>query len=1274
MENKKYVLGLDLGVASIGWGCVTLDDNDIPNGILDHGVVTFKSLDNDKGQLYNQTRREKRSQRRVIRRRKERIRRIKNLLLNTFDMKEKEYNDLFHAEGVCQDNDILNLNIKGLSEELSKEQLIRVLINYAKNRGFKSNRKINSDNEKGKMKKAINNITEVKNKYNCTISKAILIYQQENNLDVRHNTGENYNYGFERNDIREEIELLLDKQIEFGLIDDNFKNKYLDIWSSQRDFSEGPATGPYVVRWDKMVGMCKFRTNERRISKACPSFEFFALVQKLHNITYYVIDENKEIIKDSKGKKAEKFSLTKEEINYLFEKAKKSDIKYNDIIELVKKNRPENYDIRIVDMPSITKKKFNDLVKEYYKENDIKDRKLNDDEYAEIKSKAYEESKKIIVFELKMYKEFKKQLKKLNKSEKIEDIEFLDYSATILSYAQTDAKIDELVNSEEYVDRLNNEEKELIKKLEIKTKGTGNLCLSLTKDLLDCMLDGYNYNEAMKELGYDHSDTGHKEFKNGFPTVQEIESTYDTRLTNPNVKHTLVYLRRLYNTLNKKYGEPYRVHIELARDISKSYTDRLEIRRNQLDNYSSRQSAKLEMFEELGLSDIENRKYPSFSNDDILKFRLWEEQKHICPYSGREISRNELLTSMDLHVDHILPFSRSFDDSYTNKVLVYVKANEDKGNKTPYEWFGKDKARWNAFKDRIRDNKNYSEKKINNLLNEDEVTFDEFSSRSLNATTYMSKLALNIFKDLLNKEDGDDRVLAFKGGATSFLRKYYRLNNCIHSFASKNYRNTDIVYIIDEDNVVSTYKNNEVSFTISALDKYGNVLEYEFKLKNDSKKPLTGEDKDNYDLIKYHSSELKEYFIDNICGKDINKIDDFRLLSYMKEDENNKILVAFAFDALNKLKAKLIEKNRNNNLHHEVDALLVATMTRSMQMKIAKFTKLIRSNKFTDPDTGEHYDNIDALTNKYNIDTAIKDKRYYMPQPYDHFVDELIIRVFERDEKVLNEKLTNLLGYQTNAKVKYPSFQADKKVSGALHEETIFGRRKLYGKDVMVLRKSVFDIKEKDLKNIYDGDGGQAPVKQALIEWFKLTEKDRKEQRYPIHPKTGQYIKKIKMIGDDINKMVRISKDDESKGYAGIGKVARIQIYKKEDDDKLYYVQLSTIQYMKRKNNDFDFTITVWWGQGNSKEYLLYSELENKGYKLYLELYPGQIIYIGDEFGGNLVKTIGFTSGQFKIGSVIGDGIDLIENKIQNKIKPEYYLTAPKKISIGNIDILGYVL
>lgn len=133
MEKLDYVLGLDLGVASIGWAVMEIDENNEPINLVDANSVIFESVDKKN----NDDRRNARGSRRVLNRRKERIRRTKNLLTSSGFLSDDELSKLYSG----QIEDIFEIRKKGLTEQLNKNEIARLMIFYNKNRGFKSNRK-----------------------------------------------------------------------------------------------------------------------------------------------------------------------------------------------------------------------------------------------------------------------------------------------------------------------------------------------------------------------------------------------------------------------------------------------------------------------------------------------------------------------------------------------------------------------------------------------------------------------------------------------------------------------------------------------------------------------------------------------------------------------------------------------------------------------------------------------------------------------------------------------------------------------------------------------------------------------------------------------------------------------------------------------------------------------------------------------------------------------------------------------------------------------------
>ncbi len=92
MEAKKYILGLDLGIASVGWAIVLIDDDEELLGLLDFGVRTFEKAEMpERGESLSLARRLARGSRRIIRRRAHRLLRLKRLLKREGLLKDSDF-------------------------------------------------------------------------------------------------------------------------------------------------------------------------------------------------------------------------------------------------------------------------------------------------------------------------------------------------------------------------------------------------------------------------------------------------------------------------------------------------------------------------------------------------------------------------------------------------------------------------------------------------------------------------------------------------------------------------------------------------------------------------------------------------------------------------------------------------------------------------------------------------------------------------------------------------------------------------------------------------------------------------------------------------------------------------------------------------------------------------------------------------------------------------------------------------------------------------------
>lgn len=176
-----------------------------------------------------------------------------------------------------------------------------------------------------------------------------------------------------------------------------------------------------------------------------------------------------------------------------------------------------------------------------------------------------------------------------------------------------------------------------------------------------------------------------------------------------------------------------------------------------------------------------------------------------------------------LEIDHIYPYSRSFDDSYMNKVLVFTKQNQEKLNKTPFEAFGNDNAKWQKIEVLA---KNLPEKKQKRILDKNykDKEQKDFKDRNLNDTRYIARLVLNYTKDYLDflpLSDDENTKLndTQKGSKVHVEAKSGMLTSALRhtwGFSAKD-RNNHLHHAIDA--AIIAYANNSIVKAFSDFKK-----------------------------------------------------------------------------------------------------------------------------------------------------------------------------------------------------------------------------------------------------------------------------------------------------------------------------------------------------------------------------------------------------------------------------------------------------------------------
>lgn len=301
--------------------------------------------------------------------------------------------------------------------------------------------------------------------------------------------------------------------------------------------------------------------------------------------------------------------------------------------------------------------------------------------------------------------------------------------------------------------------------------------------------------EILNELPY-YGEILSREIPPGTQNRDDDEETRWGKITNPTVHIGLNQLRKLVNAVMAKYGRPDEIVVELARDLKLNEKQKAEFNRD-LNANTKAAMARGRKLLECGQAD---------NGSNRMRLRIWEELNpsnpldRRCPFCGNVISI-EMLFNGTAEVEHIIPYSRSFDDGAGNKVMAHRHCNRDKGNKTPYEKWG-ETERWSVITDQVaRLHKSKQWRFAADAMERIESN-GGFIARQLTDTQYLAKATRSYLSALYPErpsdrlpEDGAKGVYVIPGRMTAMLRRLWGLNDLLpdhnyvenrHSEAPKN--------------------------------------------------------------------------------------------------------------------------------------------------------------------------------------------------------------------------------------------------------------------------------------------------------------------------------------------------------------------------------------------------------------------------------------------------------------------------------------------------------
>lgn len=722
-------LGIDLGTNSLGWALLQ-DDGEKPVSVKKASVRIFSdgrepAAEGKTGDPLAVTRRIERGARRRRDRMLGRKHDIRTLLL--------EYG-LFPSDPQEQvklkDLNPYELRYKAVHEPLKPEELARALIHLSQRRGFKSNRKGDKTAEKKEEKegqtKDREDLDKILKDRNITLGQ-YLWEELQKGEGTRARLGKakypqraHYIAEFQKiHDTQKSHQNLTDEQwAKIG----GTPQKPGGILFSQRDLAAQPK------------GKCQlyFRNGEERAPKALSSWQRFRISQNLTNLKIVSADRK------------DKTPLTKDQIETLNSALQgQGSMAFGKIIKLLK-------------LPKDT---------EFNLESDRR-KGLEGNKTSALLSQAEYFGTQWHDFSVNRQDEIILTILDTSTSEELIKVAVENWGCT---QEQADA-----------IDKLDETKFE---------RGYGRFCQRALFAITDILMtQGISVTEALMQLrgNMGHNKASVLEYygkvlpESMVPAPKskvEDEKIYG-KINNPTVHIALNQLRKVVNELIAEYGRPDEIIVELSRDLKLSQDAKDGLRKFQDKNQKKNDVIKDELVKHKIRSSTDQ-----VTSDDLLRWKLWEEldakdcNNRLCPYSGKKIGITDLYSNR-VEVEHILPLTRTLDDSYRNKTVSFVEANRFKSNQTPYKAFTRADSPYSYDDILVQIDRLPHTKKRRFFADAMDVWEKKeggFIARQLTDTQYLSKVAKKYLESLYDAKEGV-KVRVLPGQLTAKLRHQWGLN------------------------------------------------------------------------------------------------------------------------------------------------------------------------------------------------------------------------------------------------------------------------------------------------------------------------------------------------------------------------------------------------------------------------------------------------------------------------------------------------------------------
>jgi CRISPR-associated endonuclease Csn1 len=738
------VLGLDTGIASVGWSLIDVPDEPTTDGrVVAAGTWMFDPPE-DKGQtgtkLRSAKRRVFRGQRRVIRRRRQRMAQIRLLFAETGLLPSHDPQAL-KQPGI----DPWRVRVAALREPLAPVNLAVALGHIARHRGFKSNAKggaANAADDTGKMKKAS---AETREKLARFGTPARLLLESEDFVlrqtprrdggvdEVRRlrNREGDYSRSLLRDDLLGEVRDIFRAQRALGsrLASAEVEERFIAIAFFQRELQDS----------ERMIGSCPFEPAEKRTAKRAPSYEMFRLLSRLNALT---ITEGR----NARPLSVEEIGLAAAEFGHT---AKLSFAALRKRIGL--------HAAAAFDGVKLDEESKRDVVARSgaAAEGTARLRRVVAGQHGEMAWHALA-ARPEVVDRVAEVISFREDLARIEIGLAELDLD-VGVRATLLAAAAA-GDFDAFT-------------------------GAGHISAKAARAMIPGLMQGLTYDKAAALAGYDHTASRERhafdvgvDGKEALARIIKGERVSRDLVGSPTARKALIEALKQVKAIVEEFGLPDRIHVEVARDVGNSIEQRGEIERGIEKRNKEKDRMRALFADQVGRPPQDGER----GAEELLRFELWTQQNGRCLYTGAYISPPQLVAGDNsFQVDHILPWSRFGDDSFHNKTLCAAGANQEKKGRTPWEWYQADKTpeEWDLYVARVGEAKTLRGlKRRNYLLKNAAEVAERFRSRNLNDTRWTCRLLAEALRQVLPDFVDDAgktrrRVFVRPGALTDKLRR-----------------------------------------------------------------------------------------------------------------------------------------------------------------------------------------------------------------------------------------------------------------------------------------------------------------------------------------------------------------------------------------------------------------------------------------------------------------------------------------------------------------------